>query len=342
MKIAPRQADSFCRKPNAEVRVVLVYGADTGLVRERADLLASSAVEDLSDPFRVAELNGDAVASDAGLLLEEAGAISLAGGRRVVRIKGAGEKLAGAVEDLLSRQTGDTLIVLEAGELQGRSKLRSLLEKAGDGAAVACYHDEGASLTGVIVDELKRQGVEADKTALDLLTAYLGGDRRQTRSEVAKLALYVGEGGRVSVEDVETVVADSSFLSLDRIAQAVSGGRLDDLDRSLERALADREQPVTILGAVRRHMTQLQLFLALRERGMAEDAAIRAAKVFHFRAADALKAGGRRWNADRAGRALGHLTEAEIQCKTTGMPADTICRRALFDLARAAHGAGRR
>ena len=62
MKVPPRQVDAFCRKPDAAVRVVLVYGADAGMVRERADLLARSAVEDLSDPFRVAELTGDSAA----------------------------------------------------------------------------------------------------------------------------------------------------------------------------------------------------------------------------------------------------------------------------------------
>jgi len=342
MKIGARQADGFCRAPDDGIRAILVYGADSGLVRERSDLLASSVLDDLADPFRMAELQADDVASDPARLVDEAGAIALTGGRRVVRVKGARDSLTDAVTDLLAHPTGDTLVVIEARELQGRSKLRALLEKAKDGAAVACYRDEGRSLEQVITDELSRQGVSAERDAVQLLTAFLGGDRRQTRAEVAKLALYVGEGNRATTGDVEAVVADSSFLSMDRIAHAVSGGRLGDLDRSLERALADREQPVTILGAVRRHMTQLQLFLSLREHGMAEGQAVKAAKVFHFRAEDALKAGARCWTSDRARRALGHLTEAEIQCKTTGMPAETLCRRALFDLARAAHAAGRR
>ncbi|MBT6206128.1 MAG: DNA polymerase III subunit delta [Rhodospirillaceae bacterium] len=342
MKIAARQADSFCRAPSGETRAVLVYGPDNGLVRERADLLVASAVDDPSDPFRVAELVGDAIAGDGALLVDEAGAISLVGGRRVVRVKGGGDKLTDAVKDLLARPTGDTLIVIEAGELPGRSKLRALLEKAGDGAAVACYRDEGRDVSGVVTDELQRHGVRADRDALALMTAYLGGDRRQTRAETAKLALYVGEGGQATVADVEAVVADSSFLSMDRIAHAVAAGKLDELDRSLERALADREQPVSILSAVRRHMTQLQLFLALKERGASEADALKATRVFHFRAADAIKAGGRRWSADRATRALGYINEAELQCKSTGMPADTICRRTLFDLARAAAGSGRR
>ncbi|MBC6440642.1 MAG: DNA polymerase III subunit delta [Rhodospirillales bacterium] len=342
MKIANRQADAFCRDPGPKVRVVLVHGADTGMVRERADALVAAAVEDPADPFAVAELAGDAAAADPALLIDEAGAIALTGGRRAVRVKGAGDRLADTIAALLARPTGDTLVVLEAGELQNRSRLRGLLERSPEGAAVACYRDEGRDIGSVVAQELAAHGVEAEREALALMVCYLGGDRRQTRNEAAKLALYVGEGGRASLADVEAVVADSSFLSHDRIAHAVGSGRMDDLERSLERALADRENPVTILGAVRRFMTQVQLYLALRDRGAGDEDAAKAARVFHFRARDALKTAGRCWSSDRAWRALGHLTEAEIRCKSTGIPAETICRRALHDLARAARaGAGR-
>ena len=148
-------------------------------------------------------------------------------------------------------------------------------------------------------------------------------------------------GGRATVKDVEDAVADSSFLSLDRIAHAVSSGNLDDLDRSLERALANRETADVILGAVRRHMTQLELFLRLKERGAAESQALKSARVFHFRAEGALKAAGRRWNSRLVRRSLDYLTNAEIQCRTTGMPAATICRRTLFDISRTAAGRNR-
>src|SRR5690606_29762701 len=105
----------------------------------------------------------------------------------------------------------------------------------------ACYRDEKRDLLKVIEAELDEHDVTAERDAAALLAAYLGGDRLLTRNELAKLALYVGPGGRATVADVEAVVADSSFLSHDRIAQAVGGGDLEDLDRSLERALAERE-----------------------------------------------------------------------------------------------------
>ncbi len=333
MIVRPAQADAFCRAPDAAVRVALVHGPDRGLAGERADMLVAAAAGDGSDPFRTALLAGEAVAADAALLIDEAAQLALAGGRRAVRVKDAGDRLADAVKALLARPTGDTLVVMEAGELPARSRLRTLIEGAREGAALACYRDEGRALSAFIARELEGHGVAVEREALALLAAWLGGDRRQTRAELAKLALYVGEDGRAGVAEVEAAVADSSFLSAERIAHAAAAGRMGALEGSLERALAQGEQPLAILQAVRRHMTQLQLVLARRERGEPLERALKAARVLHFRAADAVKAAAARWSARQAAAALARLTETEIRCKTTGMPAAALCRRALFELA---------
>ena len=338
VKIPVREIDSFCRAPGNAIRAVLIYGADQGLVRERSNLLLGGVVDDPRDPFRVCDLAADEVARDPARLMEEAVSLSMTGGRRVVRVRGAADGVAATMAEVLTLPTGDTLILVEAGELAARSKLRAAFEKAKDAAALACYRDEGPMLGEVIADELSRQGITADGDARRLLESCLGGDRMQTRNEIAKLALYVGPGQKATTRDVENAVADSSFLSLDRIAQNVSSGNLEDLDRSLERALANREAPAAILAAVRRHLTQLELVLGLKARGVNEAQAMKSAGVRHYRAENALKSAGRRWNAPLVHRARDYLFDAEAQCRMTGMPDTTICRRTLFDIARTAAG----
>jgi len=335
VKVQAREAEGFARQPPDGIAAVLLYGPDSGLVRERADSIARTVVEDLADPFRAVELRPEDAASNPGLLIDEVLAISLTGGRRVVRIKGATDKLAAVIDGLLEERRGDALVVVEAGELPARSKLRSAFEKAPHAAALACYRDEKRDLPKVIADELDSHDVTADRAASAMLVNYLGGDRLLTRNELAKLALYVGAGGQATVEDVEAVVADSSFLSHDRIAHAVAAGNLEDLDRSLERALAERESPIGLIGSVRRHLTRLHLFVGL---GASAEAlkTMRLDERRNFMIVGPLKEHARRWTSDLLDRALERLVEAEIQCKTTGMPADTICRRAFFELAHAA------
>ncbi len=69
---------------------MLVFGPDRGLVTERANRLAKSVVPDLTDPFRVSDLDEGTLDSDPARLADEAQALSMTGGRRVVRVRGAG------------------------------------------------------------------------------------------------------------------------------------------------------------------------------------------------------------------------------------------------------------
>src|SRR5690606_31524089 len=119
--------------------------------------------EDLADPFRVADLAGDTVADDPARLADEAAAMAMTGGRRVVRVRDAGNDTAPAFQSFLDHPMGDALIVAEAGELDGRSALRKLFEKAENAAALACYRDEGRDLAAVIRETLARHEVKADE-----------------------------------------------------------------------------------------------------------------------------------------------------------------------------------
>jgi len=125
MKIAYRQVDGFIKNPPPEMRVILVYGPGHGLVQERVQTLAKTVIEDLNDPFNVIELNGDQIAEDPARLMDEAFALSMVGGRRLIRIRQAGDKLVPALKSVLEAETApEALILAEADNLGPRSSLR--------------------------------------------------------------------------------------------------------------------------------------------------------------------------------------------------------------------------
>src|SRR5260370_42250278 len=90
MKLSAARVAAFLQRPNREIRAVLLYGPDAGLVSERADAVARTICPDLKDPFRVADLSGSAVVTDPARLPDEAAQMSLIGGRRVVPARDAG------------------------------------------------------------------------------------------------------------------------------------------------------------------------------------------------------------------------------------------------------------
>lgn len=339
MKVQPKNADAFAKRPPPTTRMVLLYGPDAGLVRERAKSAAQSACPDLSDPFRVTEMKADQVTGDAARLGDELSAIALTGGRRVVRLRDADDKLALTIINLLKDfPPGDTLLVIEAGELDARSKLRKAVEDAGDIAgAIACYVEGEEELAGTIGRMMAEHGLQIDPDARDWLAGNLVGDRSMARGEIDKLALYMLGQKRVTLEDARAVIGDSAALDMDEPAQAAASGDMAELDRSLRRLYADGTATVGILRAAQRYFQRLHMAVAHVAKGQSPQAAVKALRppVF-FKLEPILTAQIRNWTLPKLHQALDRLQEAEAECKRTHMPDETICSRAFFQLAQLA------
>ncbi|MBS0562473.1 MAG: DNA polymerase III subunit delta [Proteobacteria bacterium] len=338
MKIDARRLPAFLRDPGA-CRVVLLYGEDTGLIRDRAEALVRAVAGRLDDPFLVAELAGrDAI----GRIAAEAASLPMTGGRRVVRVRDAGDAAAPAVQAVLdSRAPG--LVVLEAGELPARSRLRTLAEGAADAAAIACYPEEGAALENTIRATLSEAGVTVQPEALAWLAGQLGADRAATRRELEKLALYAGPGGQVDLDAAQECVGDFAGLSLDDAVFAAAEGDVQLADRALETAMAEGAAPVQVLRAMLGHVQRLQRARAAMTDGASAEEAMRSLRppVF-FRRAPSFKRALGLWGPAVLEAAAAAMAEAERQCKRTGMPDATICRNAVLTLARRARRAAER
>ncbi|MDE2515117.1 MAG: DNA polymerase III subunit delta [Rhodospirillales bacterium] len=336
MKLDARRVEAFLRDPGA-TRMVLLHGEDSGLIRERAETLVRAVAGALDDPFRVSELDP----ADLSRLPEEAASQSLMGGRRVVRVREAGEAAAKPAEAALAGP-GTALVVLEAGSLTARSALKKLVEAAQDAAAIACYPEEGRALEETIRAGLREADVRIEEEALHWVAGQLGADRASTRQEVAKMALYAGTGGVVDLEMARASVGDLAGLSLDDALFAATAGQVAMADRALEQAMAEGASPVGVLRTALSHLDRLhRVALSVAEGTPAAEAARSARPPVFFRRVPAFTRALSLWSPTALRAAMLGLNEAERACKRTGAPDDTICRNAVLTIARRAAAAAR-
>src|SRR5690242_21716524 len=139
--IKNKDADSFVARPSASQPIVLLYGPDAGLVRERAEKIIGSSVDDVNDPFALVRLEGDALASEPSRLAEEAHTVPLFGGKRAVWVRAGSRNFASAVEAVLTTPPADCRIVIEAGDLRRTAPVRTLCDKSKFAAVIGCYVD---------------------------------------------------------------------------------------------------------------------------------------------------------------------------------------------------------
>ena len=324
MKPGARQAARLLADPGG-MRAILLHGDDHGLIRERATEAVLAAAGTLDDPFRLAILDRD----QHDRIEEEATALSLSGGRRVVWVRDAQDGLHAALGGLLRMaQGGGSLLVIEAAVLPARAKLRVLIEAAADAASIACYAEEGRALEASVSRMLNGAGVRIDADALAWLASRLGADRAASRGEVEKLALYAGESGRITLEDAQSVTGDAAGASLEDAAYAATAGDRAGSDLAIERALSEGSSPIALARTLLTHLHRLRQVLLLVEAGSSQPDALRSLRppVFFKRTAQFARALSL-WSADGLFEAAVETNRLEMACKRTGAPDLVLARR---------------
>jgi DNA polymerase-3 subunit delta len=337
VKLDARRVAAFLRDPGGSA-AALLYGDDVGLIRARATELVKAVAGTADDPFRVSELEREA----AGRMASELASPPLTGGRRVVRARDVGDAAAAAVQAALE-VGGPGFLILEAPGLPSRAKLRTLIERADNAVAIACYAVEGAALTEQIRAALQARGVAADAEALRWLASRLGGDTAVTLSEIDKLALYAGSAGRVDIEAAQACVGDLAGLSLDDALFAATAGDVAATDRSLEIALGEGAAAVAVLRIALAHVQRLHRARLAVADGLGPGEATKAVRPpLFYRRESAFQRALAAWSEAALEAASARLSDAERACKRTGAPAETICRSAILGIAQRGAAAQRR
>jgi len=228
-------------------------------------------------------------------------------------------------------------VVIEAGDLKRNAPLRTLCERAAVAAVLPCYPDASRELDRLIDDEMRRAGMSIEADARTLLASLIGGDRRASRSEIGKLALYALNQKTISVADVTAVVTDATAPAVDGIVDSAFAGRAGELESNFGKAQSSGVSASAIAAAVLRQAGALHRFrLAVDSGGSIDDAIRRTAPPVHFSREKAVRAALETWSAGRLERLIGQLGETTLEVRKNSRLAYPIVQRALLSIAVAA------
>jgi len=337
MKLTWKDIEPFVKKPNPKARAILVYGPDDGLIKERATAMGLTAVSDLNDPFNVTVLNAGILSDDPARLFDEANAMSLMGGTRLIRIEDASDKLTVIFKDYLANPSPDNLVIIEAGELTPRSSLRLLFEKSEHGAAVPCYVDDEKGVANLIRQTLSANGYTIQSDAAAWFAQNIAGDRGRVRSEIDKMMLYMGGHSKtVTLDDVRSACGEAGDQSIDDLLYAIGSGKTEAALRAYNKLIEEGVFVVTILRSLQSHFRRLHYTKSLMQDGADMDEAMKKLQpAVFFKYADSFKSQLRKWPEGKLLSFMQRLSQVEAQTKQTGTPAETLCSQVILSLSAA-------
>ena len=324
------EVSRFVTRPDLTEGIFLVYGPDAGLVRETGQALLRKLSGDDPGGASVVTLESGEIDADPSLLAVEAKTVSLFGGKRIVRVRGATKGLVMTLAELKD-DPGGAAIILEAGNLPPRDALRALVETAKLGRALPCFPDSEEAVTNLLRETFNREGIRVDAEVIGTLREILGNDREVTRRELEKLVLYASASKVLTREDVYTLCADNGMLAIDAILDAAGSGHAERLELALNRALMNAVDPQQLLVMALRHFSSLRRWRTEVDGGKTPRAVLEAQKPRpHFSRVGSLEQQLRLWQDAALAKATGRLLDATAESRLRPALAEASLRRALL------------
>ncbi len=331
------EVDRFLTRSFSSSGIFLVYGPDAGLVRERANLLVDKFSGNNPDPMGLTSLQMDELEAEPDRLALEANASSLFGGQTIVRIRNASKSLAPSLQQLLDHLP-QAAIIIEAGNLLPRDKLRTTAEGSKNAYTLPCFPDNAQDLANLISKTFTQAGITIEADGILVLSGLLGNDREITRRELEKLVLFADESKYLTINDIIALCGDNTKIALDQIIDAAGCGHAANLETAMHRAFNSGTDPQQVLGSALRHFFWLRKLRTRIDAG-ASSPAETLKKTFprpHFSRNSALEQQLRLWNDDALAKAGTRIQEAIFHSRQNASLSQSIARRALLAVCLAA------
>lgn len=335
MKLAGAKAAAFFVKPDKSCAGLLIFGIDAEKINTRRQEVTLALVGDAAmDEMRLTRISAGDVRKDPTLVLDALKAQGFFPGPRAVVVENASDGLAPILASAVAEWVqGDAYLIVTAGTLNARSKLRKLFETPQNFYTIGIYDDptRPEELDKILTDVgLASLSPEARKYLMALAQELGLGDLKQVLS---KLSLYkLKDNSPVEVADVEACAPTTLDANIDDVLHIVAEARSNEVAPTLQRLAGQGVSATALCIGATRHFRMLH---AASCDPQGPDVGFSRARppVFGPRK-DRLVRQARGWGNTRLEKALQELMDTDLMLRSSRpVPAMAVVERAFIRLA---------
>ena len=186
----------------------LFYGKNSGLKNETINNLVNNKNEILSyDEKEILENSNN--------FIEEILSKSLFEDEKIIIIKRATDKIFKIIDEISIRNLEDLVIIINADNLDKKSKLRSFFEKNKYYVCIAFYPDTDQTLSKLAYNFLREKNISIAPANINLIVNKCNGDRENLINELKKIEFFGKNGKKISSENITklTNLAENHSIS---------------------------------------------------------------------------------------------------------------------------------
>ena len=176
-------------------KLVLFYGKNEGFKNEATNNL-------IKDKDEITKYEEKEVLENINDFIESILSKSLFESEKIIIIKRVTDKILKIIDEIDSKNIEDIKIILNADNLEKKSKLRSLFEKDKKYICVPFYPDTDQTLSKLTYDFLKKKNISISPSNINLIVNKCNGDREILLNELNKIEFFSKNGKKITAENI--------------------------------------------------------------------------------------------------------------------------------------------
>lgn len=329
--LRPNDYEKFLTAQLRNFPLILIYGPDEGMGRTRIAELAKAALGKNDDSLSLIDIEAEILNADPPRLLDEAQAISMFGGERVIIVRHAARLNKSIWQAAFSEPPRGSKILFQADELTKTSPLRKAAEASENCMTIACYAPEARKIGELIDERCKAEKIAITPVARAKLMTLLGADSALSTQELDKLLLYCYGQLTIDIADIDAAITDTSEVSGSEPIDCAFLGKLEEIEALCLRSFQEGVGASAMLILALNH-TMLLRHLVLAQANRNLDIAMKQQRIFFKREASIRKQA-ETWSIALLNRATETLLLAQEQSRQLPTLEETITIRALWSVA---------
>ena len=177
-------------------KLVLFYGKNEGFKNEATNNL-------IKDKDEITKYEEKEILENINDFIESILSKSLFESEKIIIIKRVTDKILKIIDEIGSKNIEDIKIILNADNLEKKSKLRSLFEKNKKYICVPFYPDTEQTLSKLTFNFLKKKNISISQSNINLIVNKCNGDRETLLNELNKIEYFSKNGKKITVEKLE-------------------------------------------------------------------------------------------------------------------------------------------
>ena len=176
-------------------KLVLFYGKNEGFKNEATNNL-------IKDKDEITKYEEKEVLENINDFIESILSKSLFESEKIIIIKRVTDKILKIIDEINLKNIEDIKIILNADNLEKKSKLRSLFEKDKRYVCVPFYPDTDQTLSKLTYNFLKKKNILISQSNINLIVNKCNGDREILLNELNKIEYFSKNGKKITAENI--------------------------------------------------------------------------------------------------------------------------------------------